>query len=231
MSKVLKIKIDRNIAGTEIPYDVVYLFPREQRALISRLWEFALVMPFEDSFKKIIYKLPLSKISHLKQYRDDDNMNLSAIHSGTKVVQAQQSWETLCIEYALDDRIVVVPLLMSKQEKGYKPKYITSRQWFSRLFNPSRTHAKAGRKHVLNITSSVDVSKFEPAISDLAYIVTPFSEPEDIIRPLCSVCPRNLQHLQGQCIPGMPVCYETLNFNLKQPTPVLPIIEEEGIPF
>lgn len=211
MNEILKVKIDRHTAGNRIPYDVVYLFPRNQRSLIARLFDYALVMPFEDSFKEVIFKLPLSKVSHLKQYRDDDAVGLAVQKT------PNNPWDELRTKYALDDRLVVVPLLMSKGLNKYKPRYITSKQWFIRLLNKPRRERHAQSKTALFTQSmlATDVAKVPSAVSDLAYLLTPFPEPENIIRPICSICPRNLQHLQGQCIPGMQVCYETLNLNLK----------------
>ncbi len=231
MSEILKIKIDRKVAGMRIPYDVIYLFPRDQRGVIPRLWDFALVLPFEDSFKEVIFKLPLSKVSYLKQFRDDDALNMSVgdkdktNNNKLKTEEATVNiWTDLRSKYALDDRLVVVPVLMSKQREQYKPRYLTSKQWFirtiSRYNNRDRKKGQTKESLFNKAMSATEVAKFEPAVSDLAYMVTPFEAPDNVVRPICSICPRNLQHLQGQCIPGMQVCYETLNFNLKAPEKV-----------
>lgn len=236
MSEILKIKIDRKVAGFKIPYDVIYLVPRDQRGLIPRLWDFALVMPFEESFKDIIYKLNVSKISYLKQHRDDDKLGLNIVDNApqpkkSKENQLTAAWEDLKNKYTLDDRLVVVPILMSKRDGNYRPRYITSKQWFIRLISTTRRERQSNKAKSRNalfkeIMTRTEVSKFVPGVSDLAYMTTPFAAPDDVVRPLCGICPRNMQHLQGQCIPGMQICYETLDFNLTPKTNLLPASTE-----
>ena len=70
-----------------------------------------------------------------------------------------------------------------------------------------------GRPRPVAKAPRVPLSSVKHAISELAYIATPEPAPNNIIRPLCSICPRQLLNLQGECIPGQLVCFKALDFN------------------
>lgn len=225
MSHVFKVKVPKSVAGHKFPYDLIYLMSADQRELIHKLWQFALVMPFEETFQRVVYSLRPTELSQLGYQRDDSTMKCHQ-----KLEDPATWWEPLREKYALDTRLVVVPMLwgaLTKQPFGGDtpsitqtlPKYISSRNWITKQVaaprnrnKPKATAPKAGSFAQLEF-SDAQVASIVSPLSTLAYLSTPFEGPDAKIRPICSVCSNNFQHLQGKCVPGMPVCYERLDLS------------------
>jgi len=204
---IVKLKIHRNEAGVTIPYDTLYLFSRKHRELIPKIWQYALVLPLEEEFLKVIYRLTPTQTSHFKFNRDDEAekvpvlKDLPSTRNSEYVVMKTAWWDDLFEKHSLKERVVVVPILTTKRQDKLFPKYLASSKWFERRA-PQRNRYR-----------SAEVVIPAPAINDLAYLATPLPEPNNVIRPICSICPRNMQHLQGECIPGMPICYQSLDLH------------------
>lgn len=208
----VKIKIHRNRAGQHIPYDTLYLFRREDRDLIPDIWGFALVLPFDASIVNEIKGLHPDTISHFQFKRNDDLENVPPKIPGIHKVPRKEHdaakeefWNALFEDHDLEDRVVVIPVLTSKLKNKLRPRYLGSERWFEKQLVQIQHRGRRGRDNRRG-------ENLDPALSDLAYLATPYPAPNDKIRPICSICPRNLQHLQGECIPGMPICYKSLDF-------------------
>ena len=223
MSHVLKVKVPKSIAGNKFPYDLIYLVAQDQRELVHKLWQFALVMPFEETFPNVIYRLTPVQLSQIGYQRDDSTMRC---HQTAK--DAEAWWEPLRIKYDLDNRLVVVPMLWGALTKHSSdtnpvtqtlPKYISNRSWITKqVVTPRKpTKGKSVGSQPNSFTqltfSDPQVANLVSPLSTLAYLSTPFDGPDAKIRPICSVCSNNFQHLQGKCKPGMPVCYERLDLS------------------
>lgn len=197
---LVKIKFHRNHAGTVFPYDAIYLMRREDQHLISKIFGYALVLPLEKEFTKSLFGVKPQVLSHFKFSRDD-----AAINQEIKADGAPEKWWTeLFQEHRLHERVVVVPVLTSNIKEKTIPRYLSSKKWFLRQERTrGRRYSKPEKKP----------SEMTHAISELAYLATPLAPPHDTVRPLCGICPRAMQHLQGECIPGMEICYKSLDFN------------------
>jgi len=205
---VIVVKVHRNAAGTSIPFDKVYFFRRADRPLIPKIFGYALVLPIDDSLMTAIYDLKPKKLSHLRFRRDDDSMRVPTGIDGRKHKKDEiRAWwdEQVVAKHNLEDRVAVIPILTSKVRKRLHPRFLNSKRWFARQAEPPKTRQ--------NKPAKVDVNTLTPAISELAYLATTHEPPDDKIRPLCSICPRMLRHLQGECIPGQIICYKSLDFN------------------
>ena len=206
MSNVLDIHIQRSVVGSEIPFDKLYLFSREDREIIPKIFGYALVLPFSEDIRKVIYKLKVAEVTHKLFQRDDTRKKVAATLEGKplgKTEDNQEWWEAFALEHDLANRVAVVPVLTSVARKKIRPRYIASQKWFADQEKLNAKRAKRGRTRLPQIG---------PALSELAYLATPLAAPQDKIRPLCSICPRMLLHLQGDCVPGQAVCYSALNF-------------------
>lgn len=226
MSEILKVKIPRLLAGLKIPYDLMYLITRDQRELVHKLWDFALVMPFEESFQKVVFELYPKHFSKLGHYRNDaelrqpiytgpapDSTSYTNVKRTARKNIAVSWWATLNETYDLTERLVVVPLLLRRDHERLLPRYLGAKKWVERQI-PQASIRKRGKSGVMTADvklSAPDVAKIIPPISGLAYLATPYEMPNDKLRPLCSICPRSFQHLQGQCVPGMAICYTSLD--------------------
>jgi hypothetical protein len=240
MSKIFKIKIPKLYAGSRIPYDLIYLITRDQREIVHKLWDYALVMPFEASFQEVVYRIQPKYISEIGAVRNDTlyRQSLFVREHGTLKreisVKVREWWEEQNQKFDLSNRLVVVPLLLRRDIEKMLPRYLGSRKWMHKqlvpYINPSRRGIKPNNPEQIEPKLTTEqVAALTSPLSDLAYLATPFAVPNDKIRPICSICPRNFQHLQGKCVPGMAVCYTHLDLTQIMPKKSLPITEE--IPF
>jgi hypothetical protein len=225
-SNVIVVKVHRNAAGTAIPFDKLYFFQRHDRPLIPKVFGYALVLPIDEALMSAIYGLKPKKLSHLRFRRDDDSMRVPTGIDGRKHKKAEiRAWwdENIVGKHNLEDRVAVIPILTSKVRKRLHPRYLNSQTWYRRQGEEAKKTGISNRRG----KKEIDVSKLDGAISELAYLATPLPPPEDKIRPLCSICPRMLRHLQGECIPGQLICYKSLDFN-KIATPPEPVEAQDA---
>jgi hypothetical protein len=201
MSNVIDIHIHRAAAGKEIPFDKVYLFYPKDRLLVPRIFGYAIVLPLTDDFKDSLFKLRPKELSRKHFYRNDGHLHIPT-EIDDKVINGRshsreevaQWWSELDQEIDIGERLVVVPVLTSIVRKKVRPRYLSTKTWFAQ-------QAKRRLKVV------------QPPLNEFAYLATPNPPPDDAIRPICSVCPRALLHLQGACTPGEDVCYKALDFS------------------
>lgn len=201
MSNVIDIHIQRNIVGTVIPFDKVYLFDRADRELIPKIFGYAIVLPFSDDMRDVLYKLKVAEVTHKRFQRDDSSKKVEPLLDGESLdskTDIRAWWDAFALQHDLQNRVAVVPVLTSVARKKIRPRYISSHKWFT----DQQKRGKSSRP--LPVVQ---------AISELGYLATPLAAPQDKIRPICSICPRMLMHLQGECIPGQAVCYKSLDFS------------------
>lgn len=191
MNNVIVIRIQRSAVGITIPFDKLYFFRREDRDLIPSIFKYALVLPVDPTLMTALYTLRPNHVSHLKKQRDDKTQRVATGISGRQVSNAAVTtwWDNNIVKkYDLTERVAVVPILTSKVRKKRKPRYLSA-----------RLKTGSGEKRL--------------PISELAYLATPEAPPDDKIQPLCTICPRMLLHMQGDCSPGQLACYKALDFN------------------
>lgn len=227
-NKVVVVKVHRNQAGTKIPFDKLYFFPKSQADAIPRIFGYALVLPCEKSLLEELTRLVPKEVSAYRHRRDDALLNKSTALDGRSVTTAAvQSWWTVNIlePFDLTDRVVVVPILTSKIRKKINPRYLATPKWFE------APKSRGSRRRRGAIATKPPEQK--QAISDFAYLATPKPAPHDKILPICNVCPRQLLQLQGACSPGQAICLKALNFNDigpgKQHGPDTPATDEHAL--
>ena len=215
MSNVIDIHIQRNVVGSSIPFDKLYLFDRNDRELIPKIFGYAIVLPFSEEMRETIYKLKVAEVTHKRFQRDDTSKKIEPLLEGEPLENKKEIhawWLAFAAQHDLDNRVAVVPVLTSVARKKIRPRYIASHKWFTDQQKQKKT------------TKPLPLA---PAISELAYLATPLAAPQDKIRPICSVCPRMLMHLQGECIPGQAVCYKSLDFSGIEEAPANVSIQQD----
>lgn len=230
---VVALKVQRSAAGTTIPFDKIYFFRRIDRPLIPKIFGYALVLPVDATLLSTICDLPPAHTSHLKFHRDDAALR---VPTGIDVELAPKSkvqawWNEQIIEkHNLQDRVAVVPILTSKVKARLHPRYLGALHWYTRQGDnkPLRRKSRFSRFSVRPLAAQL-VANLAPAISELAYLATPEPPPNDKIRPLCTVCPRTLRRLQGECVPGQLICYKSLDFNKLIAKPQAPKAEDAHV--
>lgn len=215
---IVVLKVHRNAAGQTIPFDKIYFFRRQDKELIPTIFTYALVLPIDEQLLSALYKLKPKEFSHLKYKRDDETKQQPVLMPDRQQLdgrkhspeQIQQWWtQSFIEEYDLDNRVAVVPILAAKARKKLIPRYLSTKKWFDKQMRSTSRFSRYGSSSVKPKSENL-----KPAISELGYLSTPKPAPNDKIRPICSICPRMMQHLQGQCIPGQIVCYKSLNLNM-----------------
>jgi len=189
------------MAGKSIPFDKLYFFHRDDRSLIPKLFKYALVLPLDPKLTSALQCTNPKKVSRHFPERNDATLNL-AIPRDTVTWWHTEIWDPENFE----DRVAVVPILVTRSHQKLLPKYLTSRLWATTYYK----HKRRAPQYILH---------------EQAYLVTPAAAPNHEIRPLCAICPRSLLALQGQCTPGCISCYSALDLNILnevpcQPTPV-----------
>lgn len=192
MSTIIDLHIMRSKVNVNIPYDKLYLFKREHRDLIPRIFSYALVLPLAEEMVAEIKKQPIAHVSHRHFRRNDDDLKQPVnVPEG----QLAQWWGEFMEIHEFSQRVAVVPILVAKSRKHVRPRYLTS----------ARTLPKNRNRRQLQLADA--------PIHEMAYLSTPHPAPNDKIRPICTICPRMLLQMQGKCNPGQKICYETLDFS------------------
>lgn len=207
-NQIVTLKVRRDKAGRTVPFDKLYFFRRKDRGLIPKFFDFALVLPIDEDLKQQIIQLIPKEVSHHKFVRDDDSLHHPTMLDGRSNSQeeVQQWWEeNFFKKFHMDKRVAVVPILVSKRRKKAFPRYITSTRWFNMQRVKENFSDKKGSLPVAN--------NLQQGVHELAYLSTPLPAPHDKIQPICNICPRQMLQLNGECVPGMPVCYKTLDLN------------------
>lgn len=195
MSNIIDIHIKRTAAGSTIPFDKIYLVHRDDFNVIPKLFEYALVLPFDAQVKRSLRRIVPEMLTRKGFKRNDEEKN-QEIPDVKHIASAKVWWDAFFKEHRCDERAVVIPILTRSIRKKILPLYMTAREW-------PTTVARAQRTRSITI----------PVLNEFAYLSTPKEAPYDKIRPICSICPRMLLHMQGECKPGELVCYKSLDFS------------------
>ena len=211
MSNILDIHIHRADAGTVIPFDKLYLIMPEDKDVIPKIFGYGIVLPFTEELKEALYTLRPASITRKHFRRNDQHKAIPAEINGKAIVDGRfpppavrNWWVEFGEEVDFTKRLVVIPVLTSIARRKIRPRYIANQKWFA-----SNNQQTLKRKKGLPVFNTTEVVQ---PLSDFAYLATPLKAPQDKIRPLCSVCPRLMRHIQGECVPGQLVCYDALNF-------------------
>jgi hypothetical protein len=216
---VIEVKIQRTQAGLVLPFDKIYLFRLEDEALLPRIFPYAMVMPMTRLFRERMQHLTPRVLAKKHPYRskdpEDDHTELfpHTLNRSQRSKKQHQEvvdwWEAFFEEHGVKNRLIVVPLLTKKIRKVIQPRYLSADGWPTAI-RLAHGHKPQHQKSRFNLQRPMDM---ESPYDEAAYLITPNPPPYDKIRPLCSVCPRMLLHMQGECVPGDNVCYRSLDLN------------------
>jgi len=191
---VIKVNIHRNQVGKIIPFDTMYFVPKEREELIPKLFKYAIVLPAE---KKMLHKIALhTRPTYFKEVSD--------AHVDQTWIEGDHLdwWNSFIEEQSIENRLVVIPILVRKARKKLSPRYLSSCRWWVRYGNND-----------VYIQDALNHGQLKKPIPEAAYLVTPLKAPHDKIQPICNICKRSMSNLTGKCSPGMPICYKTLDLN------------------
>lgn len=120
------LRVSKTTAGRSFPFDRVYLLKYDDRAVIERLFRYALVLPVEEVVKKQLKKVDFQIVVDRPHHRDDDaKLNATAVWADLD----EGEW------------VMVVPLLPKWLNKNM-PQYLAAEAWFETKRNRLRSTGK-----------------------------------------------------------------------------------------
>lgn len=185
------LRVKRADAGMKIPFDKVYLFHKNDRELLPRVFKDAMVFPLTQHWvtqiTKVLEVKPSFKAFAFNRFGEDGLL---------KRIQKQNP--LVGIEKERENYVALVPVLFTKH--GSKV---------------MKTPRHKGRKKVVSYaayivarpTRSGTVSLMKQLLSARAY----FLMDGRAIKPICLMCPRHQYFLQGECTLGEQDCYTHLS--------------------
>jgi hypothetical protein len=186
---ILKIRIDRDRVNY-FPFDVIYIVPTDQRAVLPRLFPWSLCIPISTD----VYLAMCNMSLHVVERRP---------HDGPKEIdedwknRATKTFRTSPFEHDFINKFMVVPILplmtteVAKTEHYKLPGYLL---------------AKPHRKVKKNKKGEVIPRRFDAFLHDGVVLFTP----DGPVRPVCLKCRHHLLHMQGKCTLGDLACYDEL---------------------
>jgi len=186
VSRTLVLKIQRNLAGKEFPFDRVYLFQQADEALIPRILPYSMVLSLTAALRTMLTKVT-------KDYKK--GLVASAMtRSGTEELQRTLESSSLGDEMQIPLKhpgkwLVVVPMLWRmRSAKTVWPQYLAAKARY-------RKGKHSLVKNRTPLLAKVVSSKSYLLVDGQAY------------RPICLACARALESMQGTCQPGSETCY------------------------
>lgn len=201
---VFSLRVNRTHAGRLFPFDRVYLVRHEKREVIEQLFRYAIVMPVDTALLDILLQLTPDEFVYRHQTRQEDEGKKKSL--GDK---AAASWGA---QMRSGEWVMAVPILTKWAQKHMQnlPRYLTAKNYYAGAKGKAREA----------------VSPY----SNLTYLQLPGKK----VRPVCVICPRFINHQNGECQPGQKVCYESLGLGLQShfaeglqaPEPAENVLEE-----
>lgn len=183
------LRVAQRDAGKTFPFDRVYLVRYDDRAVIEKLFRYALVMPVEETLLEQLGALKIDEAKNRPHHRDDE--------AALDVAEWQQALTGT-------EWVLVVPLLPKWMHKNM-PRYLTAEKWFNDHYPADGQKLSRRRRRFSSKTTR------ESPFNSRAYLQTPQKK----IRPVCVVCPRVILHQNGECKLGERVCYESLPLGIQ----------------
>lgn len=193
----ISVYLSKRRAGKIVPFTRFYLVSFDERHLIERMFEYAIVMPMNDAYIDRVRKCTPVKLSrhHIEATLEDDPADIMAPE------ERRERWRRLLGEDIGNEWVFVFPIL-PRGDKNFAPRDLGA-DW---------TTGRVRRGEPARDT---------PAFTELAYLQLPGKKK---LRPPCMVCPRYLQQQAGECQLGQSICYDTLS--LKSMDKVDDVFEE-----
>jgi hypothetical protein len=205
---IVTINVENRAAGITLPFDKLYLVRKTDREYIPKLFGYALVMGPNADLLAALSDLTPKYSSILGQVRNDETCNMRVIaDDGAQLDKRKHSrqyirtwWQLNVFEhYDVSNRVIVVPMLLSRKHDKLFPKYLSNHRWFV------KGSTRRARRRATIVEGNT------AAIPETAYLATPHAAPNDKVTSICSLCPRMLLHMQGACVPGQLICYKSLD--------------------
>jgi hypothetical protein len=182
--------VHRASAGTEVPFDKIYIFNKRDKELLPRVFRDAMVFPITAAFADQMTRV----------YKSGGK--LGRMHSHNRFGEAGlQKWaeRKLPFEKLRDERdnyLALVPVLFTRQGSKRKGNRHTAKR-----------KNVSFASYIVARPSDTDARLMRDVVSARAYFIID-GKP---IKPICLMCPRHHSTLQGKCMLGEAECLEHLS--------------------
>lgn len=179
------LRVKREAAGKLFPFDWVYIAKNGEHTLFKKLFRYALILPVEDNLKNLLRDYVKIEAGETHTFDRDDAAPAPTNDEWTELLE-QHEW------------VMAVPIL-AKYVATNMPRYLTAAGRYRAPTN-GPVRKRRGR------TIQAQASGVQDPFPNLTYLQTP----EANIRPVCIACPNFINHQNGHCRLGEPVCYTSL---------------------
>ena len=184
------VRVVRTKAGIDVPFDKIYLFKKQDKDLLPKVFPNAMVFPLTKRF-----------VTQIESVMGDYHGKFEAFpylrgREESLRRRAEKEDPRKHLQKNMGDYLALVPVLFTKD--GYKRFDKKKKGRKKEATFPAYLIARPG---VENATK-----KLKRAMSARAYFIISGKE----IRPICLVCPLHQNYLQGQCSIGEEDCYRFL---------------------
>jgi hypothetical protein len=180
------------------PFDIVYIVDQSLQDLLPRLFPYSLVLPLNNDLVRRLSRVDVDETGSITACQKSARTPADVRH-GRAMLSCLISEETLRRSF------LVVPVLprihartRSKRRKDRNPAYLVANRYRAGNFE------KVGRGPFERVITRD--APFFHFFNDAAVMFTPRGPKQ----PVCLMCPRHLEHVQGKCFLGEQVCYESL---------------------
>jgi len=190
------LRVDKKLAGSEIPFDKIYLFHKDDEKLLPAIYRNAIVLPLTTALVRHINVVVAAETVSKPTYSSfpSSRWRKSALTKETKE-------KNPFVEIGVHRKyyVALIPTFFTsrgnhKVNKGKKRLRKGKPSVFASYLTASGARSKAGSEMMRRVVS----------------VKSYFILNGKVVRPICMMCPRHLHFLEGTCVIGDDDCYTYL---------------------
>ncbi len=194
-SRAVILRVDRRVAGRDIPFDKIYFFERSVTPLIPKIFPFSLVLTLTDRFAQQLLEYydnahrSFEKTRHFPLHRrDEGKISIEELDAALPTVLNSPAAHWM----------VISVLHRARSKDSSSPAYLTA--------VPPNKRKKAG----VPAAQSKNEKLRRKVVSVLDDIESYMLIAGEKYQPICLACASHLDMLNGHCFFGSAECYKQL---------------------
>lgn len=202
---ILKVKVKASQVS-DFPFDVVYVVGKELKHLLPKMFPYSLCLPFNAELIKRFHGVRVDEMSTVTMTQRRETLPDEEPPGTKRSRVGSTEMQHLVSSGALQNAFMVIPVLprthqktRSKRSNARNPAYL-----LANMHRRGEHETRKGNKKT--ITGEKKDDEFLAFFNDFTVMFTPRGPK----RPVCAMCPRHLEHVQGKCSLGEQKCYESL---------------------
>lgn len=202
LHSALILRAQTSLAGSTLPFDKLYIFPEADAALIPKIFRSALVFPVRKVLAQQIEAVAKAAVAFSNNHnhtfhRTRTEAETAVLGVGTAAAAQLRDAKALLAH----PRLAVVPVLFTRYgsrrvsgSRFHKGRAVTNKTKADAIF-PAYLSARPGNQTNMRL------------IKDVLTASSYFIWAHEVIRPVCLICPKHQDMLQGECSLGSVDCY------------------------